>query len=68
MDGNMIMQLISNLGFPIVVCGALFWKLVQDENAHKEETIKLTEALNNNTNAITKLAEKLNMGEVVYEN
>lgn len=59
MDVNSLIQLISSLGFPIVCCGALFWKMVKTDEQHKEEMDKVTEALNNNTIALTKLSDKL---------
>ncbi len=59
MDINMIMQAISNVGFPIVACGALAFLFYREQEQHKEETAKFTEALNQNSMAITKLAEKL---------
>lgn len=59
MDANTIIQLVGSLGFPIVMCGALFWRMVKYDEQHKEEMDKLSEALNNNTNAITKLSDKL---------
>nr|DAR45232.1 MAG TPA: YvrJ protein family protein [Caudoviricetes sp.] len=62
MDVNTLIQLVSSLGFPIVCCGALFWKLVKTDEQHKEEMYKVTEALNNNTIALTKLSDKLGEG------
>lgn len=59
MDVNSLIQLVSSLGFPIVCCGALFWKMVKTDEQHKEEMDKVTEALNNNTIALTKLSDKL---------
>lgn len=59
MDVNTLIQLVSSLGFPIVCCGALFWKIVKTDEQHKEEMDKITEALNNNTIALTKLSDKL---------
>lgn len=59
MDVNTIIQLVGSLGFPIVACGALFWRMVKSDEQHKEEMYKMSEALNNNTNAIVKLTEKL---------
>lgn len=38
MDANTIIQIISSLGFPIVMCGALFWYMVKQRQAHQEET------------------------------
>lgn len=59
MDVNTLIQLVSSLGFPIVCCGALFWKMVKTDEQHKEEMDKVTDALNNNTIALTKLSDKL---------
>ena len=59
MDANTIIQLVGSLGFPIVMCGALFWRMVKSDEQHKVEMDKLSEALNNNTIAITNLSDKL---------
>lgn len=59
MDANTIIQIVGSLGFPIVMCGALFWYQVKSDEQHKAEMDKLSEALNNNTVAITKLSDKL---------
>lgn len=59
MDVNLLIQLVGSLGFPIVACGALFWRLVKSDEQHKEEMSKMSEALNNNTNALVKLTERL---------
>lgn len=59
MDANTIIQLVGSLGFPIVMCGALFWRQVKSDEQHKQEMDKLSEALNNNTLALTKLSEEL---------
>ena len=59
MDANTIIQLVGSLGFPIVMCGALFWRMVKSDEQHKEEMDKLSEALNNNTIALTKLSDNL---------
>ena len=54
-----IVAIIAQVGFPIVCCLLLWKALVDEKDAHKEETAKLTEALNNNTQALIKLAERL---------
>ena len=59
MDVNAMIQLVGSLGFPIVACGALFWRMVKSDEQHKEEMNKMSEALNNNTSALVKLTEKL---------
>ena len=63
MDANTIIQLVGSLGFPIVACGALFWRMVKSDEQHKAEMDKLSEALNNNTVALTKISDKLDKGE-----
>lgn len=62
MDANSIIQLVGSLGFPIVACGALFWRMIKSDEQHKEEMAKMSEALNNNTSALVKLTEKLEKG------
>lgn len=59
MDVNSLIQLVGSLGFPIVACGALFWRMVKSDEQHKEEMSKISEALNNNTSALVKLTERL---------
>lgn len=59
MGVNELIQLIGSLGFPIVACGALFWRMIKSDEQHKEEMNKMSEALNNNTTALIKLTDKL---------
>lgn len=59
MDTTQIVQVISSLGFPIVMCAALFWYMIQQREAHKEEIDKMSEALNNNTLVIQKLLDEM---------
>ena len=55
MDANNIIQIISSLGFPIVMCGALFWYMVKQREAHKEETDHLKDTISENTKVLTEL-------------
>lgn len=63
-------QLISSVGFPIVACLGMGWYVkyqtdsyreeVKDmQKEHKEEIQKMSDALNNNTDALRKLCDKL---------
>lgn len=63
-------QLISSVGFPIVACLGMGWyvkyqtdnyrqEVKEMQKEHKEEIGKMSEALNNNTEALIKLTEKL---------
>lgn len=70
MDLTSITQLITAVGFPIVACLMMgYYIKLQTDNyrsdvehlsaQHKEEMLKVTEAVNNNTLALTKLADAL---------
>lgn len=63
MDVNSIIQLVGSLGFPIVCCGALFWRMIKSDDQHKQEMDKISEALSNNTVALTRLTEKISREE-----
>ena len=63
MDANTLTELISTLGFPIIMCAGLFWRQIKSDEQHKEEMEKLAEALNNNTIALLKLTERLRGGD-----
>lgn len=56
---QMVITAISTVGFPIVMCGALFWKMDKQDKEHKEEMNKTTEAINNNTIVLQKLTDKI---------
>lgn len=70
MDINVISELISTVGFPIVcflMCG-WYVKYREDKNdekldkinsLHDDETKRMTDAVNNNTLALQKLTDKL---------
>ena len=65
-----IVNIISTVGFPVAGCCAMAWyvKYITDKNReqieamnqkHKEEMDSVTEAINNNTVALTKLCDEL---------
>ena len=58
MNPNDLTTLIGTVGFPIVAYGAMFWYMVKQNQSHKEEMDKLSQALNNNTIALQKLTDK----------
>lgn len=59
MDVNIVQQLISSLGFPIVCVIALFWMWNKEREEHKAESEKWCEAINNNTLVMQQLIGKL---------
>lgn len=61
MDVEAITSLISTLGFPIVVCIALFWYVNKQTESHKEEINGLRETINENTNILTQLKELISI-------
>lgn len=56
MDPNAITSLIGSIGFPIVMCLLLYYRMDKQDENHKEEMNKITEALNNNTFALKELS------------
>lgn len=56
---NDLSALISTLGFPIAMCLIMCYYINKINDAHKEETDKFAEALNNNTVVLQKLCDRL---------
>ena len=63
MDGQVIINAISTVGFPILRCVILLYMMNKQSEEHKEEMAKITESLNNNTLAIQHLTDTLVKGE-----
>lgn len=72
MDANVIISMIGSLGFPIVACIfiAIFFSKAQDnyradikdmQALHKQETDKMTEALNNNNKLLERVLDRLDV-------
>ena len=59
MDVTSIAQLIGSLCFPIVCCGALFWYMIKEKDAHKAEMEELCKSVEANTQAINNLCAHL---------
>lgn len=59
MDGQVIINAISTVGFPIVMCIILLYIVEKQNEEHKEEMAKITESLNNNTLVIQHLIDTL---------
>ena len=59
MDVEIIIQIISTVGFPIARCVALLWYIKDMADKHKQETETFTEALNNNTLVLQKLCDTI---------
>ena len=59
MDGQVIINAISTVGFPIVMCIILLYIVNKQNEEHKEEMSKIAESLNNNTLVIQHLTDTL---------
>lgn len=58
-----VLTAISTVGFPIVACIILAVILYKQNEMHKSEMNEVKEAINNNTIALTKLADKIEFSE-----
>lgn len=56
---NELTTMISTIGFPIAMCLIMCYYINKINEAHKEETSRFAEALNNNTLVLQKLCDKL---------
>lgn len=59
MNANDIMTAISTLGFPVCMCGALFWYMIKQNEYHQNESREMRDAINKLEEAIVKLTERL---------
>lgn len=59
MDYQAIVQIISNNGFPIIMCLLLYRQMLSSEDAHKQEIEGLKESINANTNAMNALLQTI---------
>lgn len=55
MDINDIVSIISNVGFPVAMCVVLLVYMNKQNEKHKEEIDKLSDALQGNTKVLTEL-------------
>ena len=59
---NLIVQLISNVGFPIACVIAMFYMWNKEREAHHEEAQSWATALHNNTEVLQEIKTILNGG------
>jgi hypothetical protein len=63
MTWDNVMNLINNGFFPIVMCGGLIYALITIFKAYRDDSKATTEAVNNNTLALNRIADKLDAKE-----
>ena len=62
MDANAIISLVGTLGCPIVMCGALFWYMIKQNEQHSTESREMRDAINELKLAIVELTDRLRGG------
>ena len=67
MDVSAIIQAVSTVGFPIVMCLLFMYYIKYINDQHKDEIDKLSQSLNNNTLVMQKLLDKLGGGNINEE-
>ena len=56
-DVNVIIQAISTVGFPIVMCAIMFWFLNKEQENHKAEMLSLKEVISENNAVLVGLKQ-----------
>lgn len=54
-----IVTIIQSCGFPITMCIAIFWYMMQEQEKHAEESKEMREAISELKIAITTLTDKI---------
>lgn len=54
-----IVTAISTVGFPIVMCGALFWYMIKQNEMHQTDSREMKDAINALKIAIIQLTERI---------
>ena len=67
MNIESLASIISSIGFPIVMAGALFWFINEQRKSHLEETQLLQKSIERNTEALSELKGLINaiIGKVI---
>ena len=61
MDIEVLAQIVTSLGFPIVAAAALFWYVNKKDANHKEEIESLRGSLDKNTSILEELKTLINL-------
>ena len=54
---QVLTEVVTQVGFPIVMAGALCWYINKLTESHKEEVRAMMESINSNTNVLSELKE-----------
>lgn len=58
-NAELVVSIINNVGFPIVVAGALFWQNTKTNENYQNLLKELTDIIDNNTQSIKELSDRL---------
>ena len=54
---NVLIQAVSTVGFPIVMCGIMFWFLNKEQENHKAEMVALKDVIAENNQVLEGLKQ-----------
>ena len=54
---NVLIQAISTVGFPIVMCAIMFWFLNKEQENHKAEMLSIKEVISENNAVLVGLKQ-----------
>lgn len=57
MDYEVLINAISTIGFPIVMCGIMFWFLNKEQETHKAEMLALKDVIARNNEVLASLKQ-----------
>lgn len=58
-DWSILTNLIGSLGFPIIVCVAMFKYIKEKERENREDMKELTQVIANNNQILSRLVDKI---------
>ena len=56
-NADIFIQAVSAVGFPIVMCGIMFWFLWKEQESHKAEMLSLKEVISENNQVLVGLKQ-----------
>lgn len=54
---DIVVQIISTVGFPIAMCVLMFWFLHTEQETHKAEMLELKDVINKNNEVLAALKQ-----------
>lgn len=54
---DILIQAVSTVGFPIAMCGIMFWFLYKEQESHKAEMLSLKEVISENNQVLAGLKQ-----------